>query len=88
MKRPPPSLRCIVIETCVLVGLQIALTHLLARARLLEHLLAPGGGSRVALGVTVSFLLLRVGVIVLLPGWFLARIWLWATDCRGDGRRF
>ena len=72
----------------MLVGLQIALTHLLARARLLEHLLAPGGGSLVALAVTVAFLLLRVGVIVLLPGWFLARIWLWATDCRGDGRRF
>ena len=83
MKRPPPPLRRIVIEALALMGLQFALTQLLAR--LLEHLLAPGGESYVALAVTAVFLLLRVGVIVLLPGWFLARLWLWATGAKSGG---
>ena len=79
MKRPPPSLRRIVIETSVLVALQWTVALGLARARLLEHLLAPGSGSYVALAVTGVFLVLRIGVIVLLPGWLVARIWLWAS---------
>ena len=79
MKRRPPTLRRILIEAAVLIAVHFALLQLLARANLLEHLLAPGADSRVALGVTAAFLLLRVFVLVLTPGWLLARLWLWAT---------
>ena len=79
MKRRPPTLRRILIESSALVAVHYALLQILARVNLLEHLLAPGANSRFALFVTAAFLLLRVFVLVLTPGWLLARLWLWAT---------
>jgi hypothetical protein len=79
MKRRPPTLRRILIETAVLVAAHFILLQILARVNLLEHLLAPGADSRFAFGVTASFLLLRLFLFVFAPGWLLARLWLWAT---------
>ncbi len=78
-RRPPPTPRRIVLEFLALVALHWALLHLLAEARVLEHLLAPGPGSRVALAATGFFLLLRLFLLVFGPAWLLARLWLWAT---------
>lgn len=84
--RPPPTLRRIVLEFLALIALHFALLQVLARARLLEHLLAPGPGSRVALAVTAAFLLLRLFLIVFGTGWLLARLWLWASRPRTGER--
>lgn len=54
----------------------------LARMDMQEHMLSPGTDSRVALGVTAMFLLLRSFVLVAAPGWVLARLWLRATRGR------
>ena len=79
MKRSP-SLRRILGEAVALVVVHFALLQILARVNLLEHLLAPGAGSRFALGVTAVFLLLRFFLFVFAPGWLVARLWLWATQ--------
>lgn len=84
MKHRAPSLRRILIEAAVLVAVHFVLLQILARVNLLEHLLAPGADSRVALGVTAVFLLLRVFLFVFAPGWLLARLWLWATRPRAN----
>ncbi|HLP07169.1 MAG TPA: hypothetical protein VK178_03325 [Opitutaceae bacterium] len=84
MKRRSPSLRRILIEAAALVAVHFVLLRILARANLLEHLLAPGADSRFALGVTAVFLLLRVFFFVFVPGWLLVRLWLWATRIRAD----
>lgn len=78
----PVTWRRIVGEAAVLGGLHVAAAQGLARANVLEHLLSPGAGSRVALGVTAVFLLLRGFTLVLAPGWVLARLWLWWTRLR------
>lgn len=75
----PPTLERILIETAVLLALHFALVFALARVRLLEHLLSPGPESGAALVVTAMFLVLRIFVIVLLPGWLIMRIWLFAS---------
>lgn len=85
MKRSLPNLCRTIFGAFVLIVLQFTLAHLLARARLLEHLLSPESGSFGALAVITAFLLLRIGVLVLLPGWVLARLWLWATGAERQG---
>lgn len=87
MSRRPPSLRRILIEAAVLVLAHFALLQVLARVNLLEHLLAPGAGSRGALGITVVFLLLRGFLFVFAPGWVAVRLWLWATRPRAEFSR-
>jgi hypothetical protein len=88
MKRPPPpTLRRIVLEFLALVTLHFVLLHLLARARLLEHLLAPGPSSRLALAATAFFLLLRLFLLVFGTGWLLARLWLWFSRPPGAAVR-
>lgn len=79
MKRPPPTLRRVLIEAAVLVAVHFVLLQILARVNLLEHLLAPGADSRFALVITAVFLLLRFFLLVCAPGWLLVRLWLWAT---------
>jgi len=79
MKRRSPTLRRILIEAAALVAVHLVLLQILARVNLLEHLLAPGADSRLALGVTAVFLLLRVFLFVFAPGWLLVRLWLWGT---------
>lgn len=79
-KRPPPTLARIAIEFVVLVVLQLGLSYALQHARVLEHLLSPGSDSRIALGLTTAFLLLRMFVMLFAPGWLLSRCWLWATQ--------
>jgi hypothetical protein len=81
-KRPPITLRRIVVEFAMIVLLQFALAHVLMHFRLLDHLLSPGRDSGVALGVTTAFLLLRMFVLLFAPGWFLARLWLWMTRAK------
>lgn len=76
---PAPNLRRIVIEFVALCALHFVLLQILARAHVLEHLLAPGPGSRLALAITAAFLLLRLFLLVFAPGWLLARVWLWMT---------
>jgi hypothetical protein len=72
----PPTLGRIVGDAAILLALHFTLAHVLAHARLLEHLLSPGPGSRLALAATATFLLLRFFVLVLGPGWIAARLWL------------
>jgi hypothetical protein len=79
-----PTLRRIIIELMLLVLLHFFAVQALARVRLLEHLLSPGPESRFAIGVTVAFLLLRGVLLLLAPGWFAARIWLWWTRPRSN----
>jgi hypothetical protein len=82
MKRPPPTFRRILAEAVVLMLLHEVAIRLLARWRLMEHLLSPGSQSRWAINATVMFLLLRMFLLVLAPGWVLARLWLRATRNR------
>jgi hypothetical protein len=84
MKRRPPTIRRILIEAAALGAVHLVLLQILARVDLLEHLLAPGADSRLALGVTAAFLLLRVFLFVFAPGWLLARLWLRATRQAAD----
>lgn len=79
-KRPPPTLARIATEFVVLVLLQLGLSYALQHARVLEHLLSPGANSRIALGLTTAFLLLRMFVMLFAAGWLLARCWLWVTQ--------
>jgi hypothetical protein len=56
----------------------------LAKARLLEHLLAPGSHSYWALVATAAFLLLRGFLYVFGLGWLTARLWLWSTRVKAN----
>lgn len=87
MKTPrrPPTLRRVVLEFLAVVLLHEISLHLLARTRLMEHLLSPGSDSRWAILATVMFLLIRMFLLALGPGWLLARIWLWATREHSKG---
>ena len=79
MKRSPPTLRRIFTEAAAVVLLHWAGIHLMAKLRIMEHLLSPTGATRWALGGAVVFMLLRGFTLMLLPGWVLARVWLWRT---------
>ncbi len=81
-RRFPSPLRRIFLETGALLVVHFALVHILARVHLLEHLLAPGPGSKFALVVTTVFLVLRLFLLIFAPGWFLARLWLFASRPR------
>lgn len=78
-KRSRKSATGIIVETAILIVVQLLAAHLLANANLLEHLLSPGAGSRMALVVVVMFLLLRGFVYVCMPGWLLARLFFHLT---------
>ncbi len=84
MKRPPPTIRRILVEAAILGLLHEAAIRLLAHARLMEHLLSPGSQSLWAVVATAMFLLLRMFLLVLAPGWVLARLWLRATRAKSD----
>lgn len=75
-RRPPPTLRRILLEFGALALLHFVLLGILSRVRVMEHLLAPGPGSRFALAITAVFLLLRLFLLMFAPGWLLARLWL------------
>jgi hypothetical protein len=83
-RRPPVTLKRIVLEFAAVVVLQFILSHALAQVSLLDHLLSPGSNSNIALGVTTAFLLLRMFVLLFAPGWFLARLWLWWSRPRSS----
>lgn len=78
-KRPPVTLVRIVVELIAIIVIQFALSYALMYFRVLDHLLSPGADSRIPLGITIVFLLLRMFVLLFAPGWFLARLWLWAS---------
>jgi hypothetical protein len=86
MRLSPPTLCRIIIEAAGLMVLQVLLLQILARVRLLEHLLAPGSHSYWAIVATVVFLLLRFFLYLFGAGWLAARLWLWATRERSPGQ--
>ena len=73
------ELKRIVIQFALLVEPEWALAELLSRYQLLEHILSPGKESAFALVVAVSFMALRIFLLLFGVGWFLARLWLWAS---------
>ena len=77
MNSSAASLKRIFIEAFVLVSGHVLLLHLLAKARLLEHLLAPGSHSYWAITATAAFLLFRAFLYLFGPGWLACRLWLW-----------
>lgn len=77
--RRPLTLRRILIEMAALILLHFVLVQILARVRLLDHLLSPGPGATLALAATAFFLLLRIFLLVFGAGWFVARLWLWLS---------
>jgi len=71
--------RRILIElVIILLGYEIGLT-ILARVPLVELLIAPSGGSDLAVAIAAIALLLRFFVLICLPGYVLARWYLLAT---------
>lgn len=80
--RNATTLRRIFIEAVGLIILHIALLQVLAKARLLEHLLAPGSHSFWPIVATVSFLLLRAFLYLFGTGWLVCRLWFWFTQTR------
>ena len=76
MKKPAVLLRILFVPAGLII-LHVALLHVLAKARFLEHLLAPGSHSYWALAATVTFLLFRTLLYVVGPGWFICCLWLW-----------
>ena len=73
-------MRRIFIEAIGLVFLHAVLLQVLARAHLLEHLLAPGRDSFWPIVATASFLVLRTFLYVIGPGWLVCRLWFWFTQ--------
>ncbi|MBK9991959.1 MAG: hypothetical protein IPP19_14860 [Verrucomicrobia bacterium] len=80
--KTPPSLKRILLEACGLIILHGTLLLILAKARLLEHLLAPGSHSYWPIVATVTFLLLRTFLYVIGPGWLACRLWFWFARSR------
>ncbi|MFT3868966.1 MAG: hypothetical protein QM715_10960 [Nibricoccus sp.] len=78
------SLRRIVFEAAGLILLHYVLLQVLAKARWLEHLLAPGGDSFWPMVFTATFLCLRVFLYIFVPGFLAARIWLGLTRAEID----
>jgi len=78
-RRQPPTLRRILCEFIALLILQAMLARALSHMSILDHLLSPGAESRLALGLTACFLLLRMFVLLFSPAWLCVRLWLWAT---------
>ena len=73
------------LEAVGLLILHVVLLQILAQARLLEHLLAPGSQSFWPIVATASFLLLRTFLYVFGPGWLACRLWLWFTQDHING---
>jgi hypothetical protein len=63
------------LEAVLLVVLYLVATWWVARTELVEAVLAGGGGQWWRLSLAVAFVLLRLFVVLLAPGFFLAR-WL------------
>jgi len=80
--RTPPTLLRILVEAAVVLGLHAAAHWGMVESRLLERVLSPTGDSGMHVTAAACFLLLRLFVLLLLPGWVLARVWLWATSPR------
>jgi hypothetical protein len=59
----------------VAIALHAILANVLDRGAMVERMLSPGGdGALIAAAVTIAFLLLRLAMLFVLPGWILARI--------------
>jgi len=67
-------------EAIGLVFLHAVLLQVLAKAHLLEHLLAPGRNSFWPIVATASFLMLRTFLYVIGPGWLVCRLWFGFTQ--------
>lgn len=77
----PPTLRRILLEAFGLFALHWGLLHGLARAQVLEQVAAPDSSLGVV-ALSSLFYGLRIAVFWVLPGWFVVRLWLYATRDR------
>ena len=69
--------RRIGIDLVALLALYAASLYAMAYFRVMEVLLAPGGQTgKLYVVAAMTFLMLRFFVLVLAPGWFLARIFM------------
>ena len=69
--------RRIGIDLVALLALYAASFYAMAHFRVMEVLLAPGGQTgKLYVVAAMTFLMLRFFVLVLAPGWFLARIFV------------
>lgn len=83
MKKRP--LVRLAVEVALLLALYAGAFEVMARARVVERLLAPGSGQGPWVGLAVCFLLLRFFVVLALPGWVLARVFLALTAAPAQG---
>lgn len=81
--RKPPTLVRILVEGAAVVLLHAGAHWGMVESQLLERVLSPTGDSALHVSAAACFLLLRLFVLLLLPGWVLARAWLLATSARG-----
>jgi len=73
-----------VVEAGVLALLHLAGIHAMARWRVMESLLAPGGhDSRLYVALAAGFLFVRFSLFFLAPGWLAARAYF---CCVGRGQ--
>jgi len=79
LARPAPTAGRIALERAAMYALHFAASFVLVRLSLLEAVLSPGPGGRLALVAALGFFALRLFVLLLAPGWFLARLWLLLT---------
>jgi hypothetical protein len=86
MKTRSSSLPRILLEAGAVVVIHFVVLRVLARARLLEHLLAPGSQSYWAIAATAAFLLFRAFLYIFGPGWLLCRLWLCYTRTQDNAK--
>lgn len=65
----------LVLVAIAAIAIHTTVAHLLDRGAIVERMLSPGGDDVLfAAGITIAFVLLRLGVLFVLPGWILARL--------------
>ena len=80
--RKPPTLARIAVTAAVLLVLHLAAHAAMSGSRVMETLLSPHAGTSVEVAAAAAFLALRLVTMVLVPGWVLARLALWAMSAR------
>lgn len=73
-----PTLTGIFSRFVVVIVIQYIALRIVAHAKLMEHLLAPGAGSFWPLAASLSFLTLRLVTFVFGPSWLIWKLWNYA----------